>query len=110
MGEGVGVVPTLPANRPRRSTLGVLQGDGGCGDNSVDFQFVFRTARPADLADDIVAEPFFHMDAIIDRGVLAGRRAQEIHGSVIEPSHSASPRMAACSAPTPPPPAAREVL
>jgi hypothetical protein len=49
---------------------------------SVDFQFFFRKERPADLADDPVAEVFFRMDVIVDRGMLAGKTAQEIHESV----------------------------
>ena len=49
---------------------------------SVDFQFFFQQDAPADLADDPTAEAYFRMDVIIDRGVLAGKTAHEIHESV----------------------------
>lgn len=49
---------------------------------SVDFQFYFQTDRPSDLAEDAVAERFIRMDIIIDRGLLGGRSAPEIHESV----------------------------
>jgi hypothetical protein len=49
---------------------------------SVDFEFFFQRDPPADLADDATAEVYFRMDVIIDRGVLAGRTAQEIYDSV----------------------------
>lgn len=51
---------------------------------SVDFQFLFRVDRPADLADDSVAEVYFRMDVIIDRGVLTGKTAREIYNSVTD--------------------------
>lgn len=49
---------------------------------TVEFLWLYQRDRPADLADDDVAADFFQMDVIIDRGILAGKSAQDIYDSI----------------------------
>jgi len=51
---------------------------------TTNFVFFHRNPEPADLATDDLAEIFFRMDAIIDRGVLSGASSDEIHESITD--------------------------
>lgn len=49
---------------------------------SVNFVFYHQNTPPNQLDKDSTAEVYFRMDAIIDRGILRGKGAQEIYDSV----------------------------
>jgi hypothetical protein len=49
---------------------------------TVNFSFFHRNPPPSALETDKTAEIFFRMDAIVDRGILAGKTATEIYDSL----------------------------